>query len=88
VVGASGIALWGHYSPLFIFVLEVASSRPIPASRARITACALSATCSLSRMLETWFLTVFKLARERISSSRSVSSGKARCGAAGLGAEK
>ena len=58
-----------------------------------MTACALSATCSLTRMLETWFLTVFRLTksrpaiswlllpcatRERISSSRSVSSGKAR----------
>ena len=56
-------------------------------------ACALSATCNLSRMLETWFLTVFRLTnncraisllllpcatRERTSSSRSVSSGKAR----------
>src|SRR5215212_9028582 len=80
-----------------------APPRPIPASRARMTACALSATCSLTRMLETWFLTVFTLTnscraiswlllpcatRDRISSSRSVSSGNARCGAPDRGAEK
>src|SRR5262249_52111012 len=28
---------------------------PSPASRARMTACARSATCSLLKMLETWF---------------------------------
>jgi hypothetical protein len=36
-------------------------SCPNSASRARMTACALSATCSLRKMLETWFLTVFRL---------------------------
>jgi hypothetical protein len=41
--------------------LAHAQSRPIPASRARISACALAVTCSLTKMLETWFLIVFTL---------------------------
>ena len=37
------------------------TSRPRPASLARITACARSATWSLLKMLDTWLRTVFKL---------------------------
>ena len=33
-------------------------SCPSPASRARMTACALSATCSLRKMFEAWLRTV------------------------------
>src|SRR3954471_5971912 len=64
---------------------------PMPASRARATASARSATCSLPKTFETWFRTVLSLTtsrraiaafvspratRSRISRSRSVSSGK------------
>ena len=34
---------------------------PNPASRARMTACARSATCSLLKMLETWLRTVLRV---------------------------
>src|SRR5215208_2131509 len=79
------------------------SSLPNPSSRARIMACARSATCSLVKMWEIWLLTVLGLRkrraailvlvwpwamRPRISISRVVSSGKASAGDAGLGVEK
>ena len=37
---------------------------PKPASRARTMACARSTTCSLLKMLEMWFCTVFRLSAE------------------------
>src|ERR671911_389445 len=44
-----------------------APSRPSPASRARMMACALSATCSLVKMLETWLRTVLGLRWRRFA---------------------
>jgi hypothetical protein len=42
-------------------ISERPDGQPNPASRARRTACALSATCSLLKIFETWLRTVFRL---------------------------